>query len=1142
MLGLVILAFTLAGHWAQAAKTAINSTTSRSSSFTGSFRSTPSASRLGSYILHGLEQSTAAPVPETFTSGQVPSSSAALAFSTANTSSESTRTEIFTVVPVSAGSGTNFSNSDPASACNSALLSFSSAYRSSVLKPATEYFPYTSTETITPANATEFTLCDHYPRAHGTPTYITHVSNSTSYGTDTTITVSAGVTPPACSIAPAACKSLWSVWYDDPELPNPACVSPTSSSPATACNASQLATIFTLSEYPPCTFDGAGGHVRLVYFPVTTEGSLCNRTTIPGTPTGEGPNTATWDGTTFTSGTAYISFETMQAYDRCGSLTGTPMSNFFLGLPSSAVSSACSGTNNPAGWNNGAGDQIPLTYADLEPPIRADVYKCMSQCAYGATDQDDGVPYWTSLCPTIWDDYSPILVIPTQIQTLQPAWSSCGFDLGLIGDFAYDPPHVLTPQGVAAVPTSTGPWATLTNTPSPVSPPLPPIATQTPTDPGHGGGSGDPDSGGSGGDPGRGGNGAGSDPGKGGNSGGSGDPGSSGSGSDPGRGGNGGGGDPGNGGSSGSSGDPGSSGSGSDPGHGGNGGGGDPGNGGSSGSSGNPGTGGNSGTGGDPSSGDASGSGGNTGSGGSEGSGGNAGNDGNSGGGASAGSGGNRGTGSIGSGSESNPAGAIISALLPGPTGGASSGTGSIGGDPDHGAGKADVGSNAGSGSYTGSGGGSNGQPSNPGGAVFSALLSGSGSGSGSSNGGGGGSTGQAGVASNNGDPASESSSAGSQSGSGGQEVGSGSSRSGFVGSSSGDSSSGAGSQGLGSDSAASGSPQPVGTVGSTTISSNPSSPGSVLIGSQPLAQGQVTTIGGHFVSVGPGAVIVDGISTLPIPPSPTSDANGAAFPGAADHSAQAVVTAGGHAITASQDSSGSIIIGGTTLSQGQVATLSGTVITAGPSGVIIGGSNVEFSPAPTPDAVSSGAVFKIDGASYTATEGADANGKSYAVVDGQTIYPGSSTLTISGHTISDSPSGIVIDGTLTQAFSALPTHSSAQALTTKAAITLPDGKVVTAIEEVGAGGKTFAVIDGTMISVGGAAATINGFAISDGPGGVVVKGTGTTETAKWSTATETSEAMGTGVAAGNGAGKTGIMEWMVGVAVGAELAVWIVG
>ncbi|KAI9712119.1 MAG: hypothetical protein M1820_001828 [Bogoriella megaspora] len=117
----------------------------------------------------------------------------------------------------------------------------------------------------------------------------------------------------------------------------------------------------------------------------------------------------------------------MLANPNCATTIHEPMED----LPSSLI--ACSG--GEFGWNNAFGNHIPLTYEDLEPPIRTDVYKCMSQCSYEATDLDNGQPYWTSVCPTIWDDYSPVIVFPIQITTLQSAWKSCGLDEYVIGNY-----------------------------------------------------------------------------------------------------------------------------------------------------------------------------------------------------------------------------------------------------------------------------------------------------------------------------------------------------------------------------------------------------------------------------------------------------------------------------------------------------------------------------------------------------------------------------------------------------------------------------------------------------------------------------------------------------------------------------------
>ena len=303
-------------------------------------------------------------------------------------------------------------------------------------------------------------------------------------------------------------------------------------------------------------------------------------------------------------------------------------------------------------------------------------------------------------------------------------------------------------------------------------------------------------------------------------------------------------------------------------------------------------------------------------------------------------------------------------------------------------------------------------------------------------------------------------------------------------------------------------------------------------MGGHALSLDQTTSISGHSIFVAHDAVIIDGTSTLPIPSSPTSGSNAAAFSGATTNAQQAAVTAGGHTITATRANDGNVLIGGTILSPGQVATISGTAVTAETSGVVVNGRTVFFLSTLTADSDSGsdsssadvGAIFTLNGQTYTATEKHNANRQQYVVVDGKPLLPGGAAMTISDHTISDSPYGIVFDGT-THAFASLPFDPPALASKTiEAVLTLPDGKLVTAFQDTAADRHTFAVVNGSMISASGLPATVDGYTINNAPNGIVVKGTGLVDGVGWSTATGVAGAglTGTGVVQGNGADRRG--------------------
>lgn len=134
-----------------------------------------------------------------------------------------------------------------------------------------------------------------------------------------------------------------------------------------------------MAGLPKCYF--TAGPVRLVYFPPEIKGDrLCgNYTTVPPPNNISAPVTAEALGTTFTSGTAYVSFESLDAFDACGQATGTPMSNFYIPLPSSGVSSMCGGDGDVITGPT----STSLNYADLQTPIAVNVYKCQPKCIWG---------------------------------------------------------------------------------------------------------------------------------------------------------------------------------------------------------------------------------------------------------------------------------------------------------------------------------------------------------------------------------------------------------------------------------------------------------------------------------------------------------------------------------------------------------------------------------------------------------------------------------------------------------------------------------------------------------------------------------------------------------------------------------------
>ncbi|KAH0375767.1 hypothetical protein KCU92_g10045, partial [Aureobasidium melanogenum] len=200
----------------------------------------------------------------------------------------------------------------------------------------------------------------------------------------------------------------------------------------------------------PCLI--MGGPVQLAYFPVTTVGSdKCHMNVSTITNTG-GPTSIEALGTTLTSGSVYLSFKSLYAFQEgFGERIGPAFTDFILPLPSSAISTQC------GGWFSAQGPGTPLNYADLNYPWPASAYNCMNRCRTDLSftiSNGTGVR-WTPppQCSTIWSDLNPILAMPTEVRNLVPAWSTCSMWDVALPNFVFDPPRALVAGTTVATPT-----------------------------------------------------------------------------------------------------------------------------------------------------------------------------------------------------------------------------------------------------------------------------------------------------------------------------------------------------------------------------------------------------------------------------------------------------------------------------------------------------------------------------------------------------------------------------------------------------------------------------------------------------------------------------------------------------------------
>ncbi|KAF2468988.1 uncharacterized protein BDR25DRAFT_344171 [Lindgomyces ingoldianus] len=184
-------------------------------------------------------------------------------------------------------------------------------------------------------------------------------------------------------------------------------------------------------------------------------------------------------GFTFISPSVYLGFTSLGAHDRCGPV-GEALYNTTLAFDPREISSILPYTTTATCivtvplsqggytitvWENSMPNPQPLTYSDV-------AQNCSSIDGYYYFSKN---PFYNSA----GDPCHPVVAIPTRVQQLQPAWSSCGADY--YGGF-YDPPKTLQ-QGPVLVPTAEPGQGNPTVVPSTSVPALPENAPTRGPDP-----------------------------------------------------------------------------------------------------------------------------------------------------------------------------------------------------------------------------------------------------------------------------------------------------------------------------------------------------------------------------------------------------------------------------------------------------------------------------------------------------------------------------------------------------------------------------------------------------------------------------------------------------------------------------------
>jgi hypothetical protein len=205
------------------------------------------------------------------------------------------------------------------------------------------------------------------------------------------------------------------------------------------------------TEQDPCTnCHYLPDTATLFYWPVTTTGGdLChqNGTTVPATPTGNGPNTAVVNGHTFISPSIYVSFTSIYARSNQrahpGGSCGGDYEDVIISVNPEAVTSY---RNHINAKYPRIGTAYPFNFAEFQPHVVGnyslplipwDQYRGGSQCVRGGNG-----------CSMIRNDYLPWMEIPDVMTQIDPRWTECHRSW-------YIPPVSLVPLigGLASQPT-----------------------------------------------------------------------------------------------------------------------------------------------------------------------------------------------------------------------------------------------------------------------------------------------------------------------------------------------------------------------------------------------------------------------------------------------------------------------------------------------------------------------------------------------------------------------------------------------------------------------------------------------------------------------------------------------------------------
>ena len=176
---------------------------------------------------------------------------------------------------------------------------------------------------------------------------------------------------------------------------------------------------------------------------------------------------------------------------------------------------------------------------------------------------------------------------------------------------------------------------------------------------------------------------------------------------------------------------------------------------------------------------------------------------------------------------------------------------------------------------------------------------------------------------------------------------------------------------------------------------------GNVVVGGTTIAEGQSASVDGHTVVNSPDNVIVDGASHAVVSQQ------------AAQAQAQEVPTANVPYVnappqigdqTVQKQANGNVVVGGTTIAEGQSASVDGHTVVNSPNNVIVDGASYALAPSPAPARAPSPAPFLQNQVVQVSSGGLQ--------VAGQTLVPGTE-LSLQGHQVNYvGPGKVIVDGT----------------------------------------------------------------------------------------------------------------------------------